>query len=280
MIPETDAVALEDLEVDLFIEALYRRHGYDFRDYGRASITRRIRNLALQFGAASISDLTAKVLHQPERIGDVIAGLSVPVSEFFRDPDVFLALREKVLPTLASYAQINIWQAGCARGEEVYSLAILLMEAGLYTRTRIFATDIADASLASAREGIFPASDIPEASRRYLASGGTGSLSDYYHARYDRAKMDERLVSNVTFAKHNLATDGVFCEAHLILCRNVLIYFTDRLQERVLSLFSQTLVRGGFLCVGTRENLQLSAAKQHFHIVDTEAQIYRLKPSL
>ncbi len=279
MISDTDTTALEDLEVDLFVDALYRRYGYDFRDYGRASLTRRIRNLARQFNAATISDLTAQVLHLPERIGDVISGLSVPVSEFFRDPEMFRVLRETVLPTLASYSRINVWQAGCARGEEVYSLAILLTEAGLYGRTHIFATDIADSSLASAREGIFPASDLPDASRRYIASGGTRSLADYYHTRYELAKMDERLVSNVTFAKHNLATDGVFCEAHLILCRNVLIYFTDRLQDRVLTLFSQSLVRGGFLCVGSRENLQFSAAKQHFDVVDAEAQIYRLKRS-
>ncbi|GGF78231.1 chemotaxis protein CheR [Azorhizobium oxalatiphilum] len=277
MSPETDPALLEELEVDLFVEVLHRRYGYDFRDYGRASLTRRIRNLVSQQGEQSIADLAARVLHQPERIGDVIAGLSVPVSEFFRDPSVFLALREVVLPALSTYSQITIWQAGCARGEEVYSLAILLTEAGLYDRTHIFATDISDAALASAKEGIYPSEDLRDAARRYLAGGGTHTLSDYYHARYDRAKMDQRLISRVTFANHNLVTDEVFCEAHLILCRNVLIYFTDVLQDRVLGKFATSLVRGGFLCVGTRENLQFSPAAQKFHAIDIKAQLYRLQ---
>ncbi|MGU3496057.1 CheR family methyltransferase [Xanthobacteraceae bacterium A53D] len=274
---EASPSQLEELEVDLFVEALFRRFGYDFRDYGRASLTRRIRNLVSQQGASSVSDLTTRMLHQPQKIGEIISGLSVPVSEFFRDPSVFLTLRQTVLPALASYDQISIWQAGCARGEEVYSLAILLTEAGLYERTHIFATDISDAALESAREGIYPSEDLRDAARRYHSSGGTHTLSDYYHARYDRAKMDKRLISRVTFANHNLVTDEVFCEAHLILCRNVLIYFTDALQNRVLLKFANSLVRGGFLCVGNRENLQFSAAAQQFHAIDLKAQLYRLQ---
>lgn len=273
-----DALALETIEVELFVEALFRRYGYDFRDYGRASLTRRVRNLASGFGASSVSDLTARMLHAPERLGDIIAGLSVPVSEFFRDPHVFLALKEKVFPLLASYPEINVWQAGCAHGEEVYSLAILLSEAGLYGRTRIFATDISKAALERAAEGIFPLQDAGEAARRYRASGGSHSFSDYYHARYELMRLDRRLIENVTFAEHNLVTDGVFCEAHLILCRNVLIYFTTPLQDKVLSLFLQSLVRGGFLCIGTRENLEFSGAKSRLQVVDGAAQIHRLKP--
>lgn len=272
-----DDLALEEIEVDLFVEALHRRYGYDFRDYSRASLTRRVRNLALTFGAATISDLTARLLHAPERLEEAIAGLSVPVSEFFRDPHTFLTLKEKVFPLLASYPEINVWQAGCAHGEEVYSLAILLSEAGLYERTRIYATDISKAALARAREGIFPISDARDAARRYLAAGGSGSFSDYYHARYDLMKLDARLISRVTFHEHNLVTDGVFCEAHLILCRNVLIYFTTPLQDRVLHCFAQSLVRGGFLCVGTRENLEFSVARSQFLVVDASAQLYRLK---
>ncbi|MFS8036842.1 CheR family methyltransferase [Xanthobacter sp. AM11] len=272
-----DDLALEEIEVDLFVEALNRRYGYDFRDYSRASLTRRVRNLVVTFGAGSVADLTALVLHTPGRVGEVIAGLSVPVSEFFRDPHVFLALKEKVFPHLASYPEVNVWQAGCAHGEEVYSLAILLSEAGLYERTRIYATDISAAALARAREGIFPLADARDAARRYLASGGAGSFSDYYHARYDLMKLDERLISRVTFAEHNLVTDGVFCEAHLILCRNVLIYFNTPLQDKVLHGFAQSLVRGGFLCVGTRENLEFSSARSQFQVADAAAQLYRLK---
>lgn len=273
-----DALALESIEVDLFVEALFRRYGYDFRDYGKASLTRRVRNLATGFGVPTISDLTTRMLHAPGQLPDIIAGLSVPVSEFFRDPHVFLALKERVFPLLASYPEINIWQAGCAHGEEVYSLAILLTEAGLYERTRIFATDISKAALNRAAEGIFPLQEAREAARRYRAAGGAASFSDYFHARYDLMKLDQKLTANVTFAEHNLVTDGVFCEAHLILCRNVLIYFTTPLQDRVLGCFAQSLVRGGFLCIGTRENLEFSQARNRFQLIDGAAQLYRLLP--
>ncbi|WP_127092191.1 CheR family methyltransferase [Aquabacter cavernae] len=276
MTEEDDHLALEAIEVDLFIEAMLRRYGYDFRDYGRTSLTRRVRNLAQQFGTGTISALTALVLHSPERIGEVIGGLSVPASDFFRDPAIFRALKAHVFPVLASYARITIWQAGCARGEEVYSLAILLKEAGLYEKSRIFATDISETSLASAQEGIFPLSDMRDASRRYFESGGTQSLSAHYHARYERAKLDRGLIDNVTFAEHNLVTDGVFCEAHLILCRNVMIYFNDRLQARVLNLFADTLVRGGFLCVGDRENLRVAGASL-FRPVEGAPSVFRLR---
>ncbi len=269
---------LEEIEVDLFVTALHRRHGYDFSGYSRASLTRRVRNLVRTLKTTSITELTARLLHEPTLVGDVIAGLSVPVSEFFRDPHSFLVLKEKVFPILSSYPVINIWQAGCAYGEEVYSLAILLTEAGLYERSRIYATDMSAAALARAREGIFPLQDIRDSAARYLASGGTGSFSDYYHARYDFLKLDDRLLSRVTFAEHNLVTDTVFCEAHLILCRNVLIYFTNPLQDRALNLFAQSLVRGGFLCIGMRENLDFSPARTLFQPVDEAARLYRLKP--
>ncbi|MGQ3675392.1 CheR family methyltransferase [Xanthobacter sp. TB0139] len=278
MLPESPA-ALEEIEMDLFVSALHRGYGYDFSGYSRASLTRRVRNLMHIFAAPTITHLTARILHEPARLGDVISGLSVPVSEFFRDPHVFRALKEEVFPVLASYPAINIWQAGCAHGQEVYSLAILLQEAGLYERARIYATDMSAAALATARDGIFPLADAREAAARYLAAGGTGSFSEYYHARYDLMKLDERLISRVTFAQHNLVTDAVFCEAHLILCRNVLIYFTNPLQNKVLEMFAQSLVRGGFVCIGTRENLDFSPAKMRFRPVDGEARIYRLKKS-
>lgn len=279
MTPAHDTGDLEAIEIDLFIEAMLRRYGYDFRDYGRASLSRRIHNLVGRFEADNITDLTARILHAPHRLTEVIGALSVPVSEFFRDPETFKALRTQVFPVLASYPQITIWQAGCARGEEVYSLAILLKEAGLYSRCRIFATDISKTSLSSAMEGIYPAAEMREASRRYLESGGSESLSRHYHARYDLAKLDSGLMENVTFAEHNLATDGVFCEAHLILCRNVMIYFNDRLQARALGLFAQTLVRGGFLCVGQKENL-LSAAATPFQRLEGDVQLYKLRRAL
>lgn len=269
-----DPVDLEEIEIDLFIEAMLRRYGYDFRDYGRASLTRRVLNLTRKFGVSNVSELTAQVLHAPQRLEDVISGLSVPVSEFFRDPLTFRALKTQVFPFLASFPQITIWQAGCAQGEEVYSLAIMLAEAGLYPRCRIFATDMSEHSLTQARKGIVPLGDIRQASSRYLESGGSGSLSQYFHARYDLAKLDEKLIENVTFAQHNLATDGVFCEAHLVLCRNVMIYFNDRLQSRALQLFADTLVRSGFLCIGDRENLHVHATMP-FEQTDMTLPIYR-----
>lgn len=272
-----DPSALAELELDLFITALERRFGYDFSGYSRASFMRRANNLALQFGTPTLTGLTDLLLHNPHRICEAIGHLSVPVSELFRDPHTFRALKEQVFPILSSYPVINIWQAGCAHGQEVYSLAILLTEAGLYDRARIYATDISAAALARAREGIFPLQDARDAAQRYLDSGGTRSLSEYYHARYDFLKLDERLASRVTFAEHNLVTDAVFCEAHLILCRNVLIYFSTPLQDRVLHMFAESLVRGGFLCIGTRENMQFASARERFQIVDAAAQLYRFK---
>jgi chemotaxis protein methyltransferase CheR len=202
--------------------------------------------------------------------------LSVPVSEMFRDPDVFRALREQVFPVLASYPQINIWQAGCAKGQEVYSLAILLEEAGLYERTQIYATDFNENALRHAQEGIYPAKEAQLWSRNYLAAGGSQSLADYYSARYELIKLDQRLRRHVIFANHNLVTDEVFCEAHLVLCRNVLIYFSDPLQDRTLALFRDSLVRGGFLCLGTRESLDFAPSAADFAPVDAALRIYRL----
>ena len=239
----------ETIEVEAFVAAMKAMHGYDFTGYGRASLQRRLQGLVMEGGYENLSALTGRVLRDPKLVPGIVAGLSVPVSEMFRNPSVFAALKNEVLPVLASYPRFNIWQAGCAHGEEVYSLAILLEEAGLYDRAQIFATDFSDAALARAQEGIFPAREAKTYSENYLAAGGTRSLSDYYVARYERIKLDERLQRNVNFANHNLATDGVFCEANLILCRNVLIYFNNTLQNRVLELFRDSLVRGGFLCL-------------------------------
>jgi len=266
---------LDDIELDLFVEALRRRHGHDLSQYARPSLKRRVQGLVRQHGLEHSGELTSRMLRHAAFLPQVIEGLSVPVSEMFRDPFVFAALRTKVFPTLASYPSINIWQAGCAHGEEVYSLAILLEEAGLYDRCQVYATDFSDAALARAREGIFPAREARAASLRYQQAGGSRTLADYYHARYDLVKLDAALCRNVVFANHNLATDGVFCEAHLILCRNVLIYFSNPLQDRTLALFADSLVRGGFLCLGTKENLALASAAINFATVDGPARIFR-----
>jgi chemotaxis protein methyltransferase CheR len=266
---------LERIELGLFVQALRERYGYDFGQYAPASLTRRVRQLVHDHQAGTISALVARVLHEPAFLPKVLQGLSVPVSEMFRDPPVFRALREQVLPLLTSYPHINIWQAGCAHGQEVYSLAILLEEAGLYDRCQIYATDFNEQALAHAREGIYPVRDAQQWSRNYQASGGTCSLADYYSARYQFIKLDQRLRRNVTFANHNLVADESFCEAHLVLCRNVLIYFSNALQNRTLSLFRDSLVRGGFLCLGMRESLDFAPAAADFAPFDASLRLYR-----
>ncbi|OOG37373.1 protein-glutamate O-methyltransferase CheR [Rhodanobacter sp. C05] len=272
--PQPDA-ELEQIELDLFVQALKRRHGHDFSQYAQASLIRRVRQLVHAHHCGSISALTTRLLHEPDFLTLVIQGLSVPVSEMFRDPPVFSALREHVLPILASYPQITIWQAGCAHGQEVYSLAILLEEAGLYERSHIFATDFNPDALQRAQEGIYPARDAQLWSRNYLLAGGRQSLASYYSARYDFIKLDQRLRRHITFADHNLVTDKVFCEAHLVLCRNVLIYFSNPLQNRTLALFRNSLVRGGHLCLGLRESLDFAPTAVDFTAVDANLRLYR-----
>ncbi len=266
---------LERIELDLFVRALKRRYGFDFSQYAPASLTRRVRQLVQTHHCASITELTARLLHEPEFVTQVLQGLSVPVSEMFRDPAVFRALRTQVLPMLASYPRINIWQAGCANGQEVYSLAILLEEVGLYERSHIFATDFNPEALQRAHEGIYPAKEAQLWSRNYQEAGGLQSLANYYSARYDFIRLHERLRRNITFTNHNLVTDEMFCEAHLVLCRNVLIYFSNPLQNRTLALFRNSLVRGGYLCLGLRESLDFAPIAADFTAIDAGLRLYR-----
>ncbi|MBB6245260.1 CheR family methyltransferase [Rhodanobacter sp. A1T4] len=268
-------IELEQIEMDLFVLALKRRHGFDFSQYAPASLTRRVRQLVQVHQCASITELTARLLHEADFVTQVVQGLSVPVSEMFRDPAVFRALREQVLPMLASYPRINVWQAGCANGQEVYSLAILLEEAGLYERSHIFATDFNPDALQRASEGIYPAKDAQLWSRNYLEAGGNHTLANYYSARYDFIRLHERLRRHITFTNHNLVTDRMFCEAHLVLCRNVLIYFSNPLQNRTLALFRDSLVRGGYLCLGLRESLDFAPVAVDFSAVDAGMRLYR-----
>jgi chemotaxis protein methyltransferase CheR len=267
--------ALEDLEIGLFVRALRERHGYDFGQYAPASLKRRVRQLVRVHGTGTISALTGRVLHEPEFVFEVLEGLSVPVSDMFRDPPVFRALRDRVLPALDSWPRITIWQAGCADGQEVWSLAILLEEAGLYDRCRIHATDFNTAALQRAHEGIYPARAAQAWSRNYLEAGGSRSLADYYSARYEFIKLDPRLLRNVSFASHHLAVDLPFCEAQLVLCRNVLIYFSAPLQDRVLASLRDSLVRGGFLCLGQGESLDFAPCATDFTAADADLRLYR-----
>ena len=249
-----DSADTEELEIREFVRTLKDRYGYDFSQYAPASFRRRVRALRVRSGTPSIEALSRRLVDEPGFLRPVLAGLSVPVSEMFRDPWVFEVLRREVLPILASYPRIHIWQAGCAHGEEVYSLAILLEEAA---------------------EGIYPAAHAAQFSQNYQRAGGKSSLSHYFHARYERIKFDESLKRNVTFASHNLGTDGVFAEVQLILCRNVLIYFNDALQDRVLRLFRDSLVHKGFLCLGSKETLAHSTVERDFEVFDAAAKLYR-----
>lgn len=265
----------QDIEIELFRQALKLRHGHDFSGYAPASFKRRVLALQAAALAPTLSRLTERLIHEDGFVREVIAKLSVPVSEMFRDPRCFRQLREEVLPVLATWPLINVWQAGCAHGEEVYSLAILLRECGLYERSHIFATDFSDEALARAEEGIYPLHEARLYSDNYVRAGGSGSLSDWFTARYNRIKLDDTLRERVTFANHNLVSDGVFGEMQLIVCRNVLIYFGDELQDRALGLFRDSLVNGGYLCLGSKETLAYSTVAEDFRRLGPEAHIYR-----
>jgi len=268
---------IEQLEIDLLLEGIYQRYGYDFRSYARASVDRRVRQFLSSKGAGVISDLIPRVLHDERLFSELAQYFSISVTDMFRDPLVYRAIREKVVPLLRTYPFIKIWHAGCATGEEVYSLAILLKEEGLFNRATIFGTDFNDDSLERARQGIYPAEKIKDFTLHYQEAGGKASFSEYYHAQYNFAVLNQGLKDRITFANHNLATDTDFGEMHLVLCRNVLIYFDRELQNRALGLFDQSLVRGGFLCLGMAEDLQFSDVAAGYEVVDAKARLYKKK---
>ncbi|MDP8923689.1 MAG: protein-glutamate O-methyltransferase CheR [Chloroflexota bacterium] len=267
--------SLEDVEIELLLEGVYRHYGYDFRNYAISSLRRRLRFLVLSEGTKTISGLKEKVLHDPAALERLLLGLSVNVSAMFRDPSFYRAVRATVVPVLRTYPFVRIWHAGCATGEEVYSMAILLEEAGLYERCRIYATDINEVVLRRAREGIFPLKQMKAYTENYIRAGGTRAFSEYYTAQYDNAIFRPELKKNLVFAQHNLAMDGSFNEFHLIMCRNVMIYFNKALQERALDLFADSLVRRGFLCLGAKETLKGTTREGAFDEVDTLEKIYR-----
>lgn len=266
---------IEQVEIDLLLEALFRRYGYDFRSYARASIERRIRLFMSQRSIDHVGELIPLVLRDEEVFSALAQQFSIAVTELFRDPPVYLALREKVVPFLRSYPFLKVWHAGCATGEEVYSLAIVLAESSLLDRTTLFGTDFNDDALERARKGLYAVERIKEATRGYQEAGGARSFSEYYHASYDSVSMSKRLRERITFANHNLAVDQVFGEMHLVVCRNVMIYFDKELQNRVLRLIDDSLVRGGFLCLGTGEDLLFSEVADRFEVVDRAARIYK-----
>ena len=266
---------VEKIEINLFLEALHQRYGYDFTHYAEASVRRRVRRFMEKNGYAQVSDMIPRLLYDDVFAQAAIHDFSITVTEMFRDPDFYQSVRKNVVPYLRTYPFIKVWHAGCATGEEVYSLAILLQEEELYERATIFATDINEMALDRAREGIYSLKDIRQYTLNYQKAGGLHSFADYYHAQYESAIMNQSLKTNITFASHNLVTDGVFGEMHLVFCRNVLIYFDRTLQNRVLGLFADSLNRGGFLCLGSKETLQFSNVAERFKVVDEHEKIYQ-----
>ena len=266
---------IEDLEIQLLLEALYQRYHYDFRHYARASIKRRLVQARDQLGFASISALQERVLHDPDMLPRLLGYLTVQVSEMFRDPSYFRALREKVVPHLRTYPSLKIWIAGCSAGEELYSLAILFREEGLYERTLFYATDINPDALRAAEAGVYAQDRIKNFTENHQKSGGKSSLSDYYTADYGRAVFDKTLRERVVFSDHSLVTDSVFAEMHLISCRNVMIYFDRPLQDRAIGLFRESLTRKGFLGLGSKESLRFSEHVGAFSDFVPEEKIYQ-----
>jgi len=273
---ETSAAdRLEAIEVELILEALFRRFHYDFRGYSKASVTRRLRQLRDKLGYRTLSSMLEALLHDAAVGPQVVSYLTVQVSEMFRDPSYFRALREHVVPHLRTYPSLKVWIAGCSSGEEFYSLAILFREEGLEQRTLFYATDINAGALEAASAGVYNLDRIRGFTENHQQSGGRSSLSDYYTVAYGKASFDRSLRERVVFADHSLVTDAVFGEMHLISCRNVLIYFDNMLQDRTIKLFSDSLIRKGFLGLGSKESLRFSAHADAFQDFVLEERIYQ-----
>jgi chemotaxis protein methyltransferase CheR len=277
-LPDTPAAyppELERLEVELLLEAIHRHHGFDFRSYAYASLKRRLWKHMEAHAIDTISGLQQRVLHDNVAMDALLMDLSVCVTAMFRDPTFYLAFREKVVPLMRTYPFIRVWHAGCATGEEVYSMAILLHEEGLYERARIYATDINESLLHTARTGIFPLEKMQEYTHNYLQAGGARSFSQYYTAAYDGALFSPALRRNVVFAQHNLVTDRSFSEFNVILCRNVMIYFDRELQNRVHQLFYDSLPTYGVLVLGSKESLRFSTVEDRYEELSAREKIYR-----
>jgi chemotaxis protein methyltransferase CheR len=266
---------LEDLEIRLLLEALFQRYHYDFRNYAQASVKRRLVQAREQLGFANFSALQESLLHDAATLPRLLGYMTVQVSEMFRNPSYFLALREKVLPHLRTYPSLRVWVAGCSEGEELYSMVILFREEGLEERTLFYATDINQDALQRADAGIYGLDRIRLFTENHRRSGGKSSLSDYYSAAYGRASFDKSLCQHVVFSDHSLVTDAVFAEMHLISCRNVMIYFDKKLQDRALALFRDSLARKGFLGLGAKESLRFSAHSHSFTDFARDDKIYQ-----
>jgi chemotaxis protein methyltransferase CheR len=265
----------EEIELELLLEAVHRRYGFDFRDYAAAPLRRRLRRRALAEDVESLSELQGLLLRDPACMERLLLDLSINVTAMFRDPSFFSALRREVVPLLRAQPFTRIWCAGCSTGEEVYSLAILLLEEGLYEQSRIYATDINEYALETARAGVVPLERMQQYTESYIRSGGTREFSEYYVAAWDAARFNSDLLGNVVFAQHNLASDRAFSDFHLVICRNVLIYFDRPLQDRVVDLFCASLGSLGILGLGRRETVAFLSSAEQFAPLAADERIFR-----
>ena len=272
---DQDRLDLEMIEIGLLTEGIYRHYGFDFRDYSLPSLRRRIWKRIYAEGLTTVSGLLEKVLHDSTSMERLLLDLSINTTAMFRDPTFYLAFRRKVVPMLRTYPFVRIWHAGCSTGEEVYSMAMLLQEEGIYDRCRIYATDINEPVLQKAKAGIFPLATMQENTSNYIAAGGKGTFSDYYTARYDYSIFRPSLRENVVFAQHNLVTDASFNHFNVIFCRNVLIYFNTVLQDRVQQLFRDSMEMFGILGLGKKESVRFTTVADHYEEIDAEEKIYR-----
>ena len=271
----TSRDAVDRIEIQCLLEAIFQRYGFDFRAYAPASLRRRVaRRMELE-GLKTVSALQEKILRTPDLMERLILDLSISVTTMFRDPSFYVAFRQNVVPMLRTYPFTRIWVAGCSTGEEVFSLAILLEEEELYERTRIYATDINESLLDRAREGVFPLTKMKEYTQNYIRAGGKRSFSDYYFSAYDGAAFDSALTRNVVFAQHNLVSDHSFNEFNVIACRNVMIYFDRALQSRVHDLFYESLPRFGILALGHRESINFTPHASHYEELDRAERLFR-----
>lgn len=268
-------IELEEIEIQLLLEGVFRHYGFDFRDYAPASLKRRIRRGIQEENLRTVSGFQEKVLHDPACMERFLLALSINVTAMFRDPGFYLAFREKVAPLLRTYPFVRIWHAGCSTGEEVYSMAILLQEEGLYNRTRIYATDMNEVVLKKAKDGIFPLGAMREYTQNYLKAGGARSFSEYYTARYEHAIFQPSLQKNIVWSQHNLATDSSFNEFNVVVCRNVMIYFNKSLQERVHRLLYESLILFGVLGLGSKESIRFTPCETRYEELDRREKLYR-----
>jgi len=271
----SNSESLEPLEIRLLLQGIYEHYGYDFRDYAPGTLQRKILDRTQKEQLSNVSELLARLLHDPDCMDRLAGDLSISVSTMFRDPTLFRTFKNEVVPLLRTYPFIRIWHAGCGGGEEVYSLAILLAEEGLYERCRIYATDMNETVLHQAQSGVFPLKKMQEYTRNYQDAGGNASFSEYYTANYDRAIFRSWLKKNLVFSRHSLATDRSFNEFNVILCRNVMIYFNRSLQEKAHRLFFESLSMFGFLVLGREESIRFSPYESCYEVVDRQEKVYK-----